>query len=451
MDELVNQTTPKSSNNTLGVIVGPIQKKLQTGTTNTGKLEKLLKDKVVGIYEKFDNININILSISKNVKLIDQVNHKFYEDAKLIFKEIKNIHSQSLEHNKKSSKISRNYTTKSPQNSKKSKTNIISDSNKTISINNNDLLNSQEKINTTETKKPKNALVNNANSLQTIGSQGHDERNTSQDIMNNKYNDLLQKYETVNKKNHTLLKENEQLKQAHRVNNSLSNSKDNIQFKISRSISPSFKKTLNISSENLITKPAKPGQTIPNNVKLVKKTTQLDNSNSLLDDLKSTNSRRSKSKNPTPIRSKSNQNKKTDGSVSDEKLLSGDCNETLYKLTDDILDFIKQLNELQKANFEKSSSRKDLRVSFENKKQELLLFTNRIENSRKQFLISSQNSLFSNKHQPYIPKPNTASKNNLNASTASREHLQTEENASSINIPNVKLNKKEEELSKLNN
>jgi len=76
-----------------------IGKYTQNKANNTAALtkEKHIKDKLNQIVEKLEGINDIRTQMSKNTKLLEQNCSKFYEEAKIIFKNMKNTRNQRLD------------------------------------------------------------------------------------------------------------------------------------------------------------------------------------------------------------------------------------------------------------------------------------------------------------------------------------------------------------------
>ena len=268
-----SQSIQNSQNNLITGISGSITKKIQNNIQNSSNISSIkdksqIKDKFSGLLEKIENINANRQSIHKNLKLIEQVNHEFYENAKEIFKVIKNLHNQSshstLDYHRNESKKNslKQYEKPSPSTHDSKKSKKIIDSNLTISLGNNELLTSQERerdrdrVNTeSKDKKPKNN--NFMSSFNTLNTENNEIPKNDNNNWKTKFHDLQRELDTINKKYNTLLTEHKFKQQIERASNSISNTKELLKDKekfgyISRSISPGgVKNNLNTSASNL--------------------------------------------------------------------------------------------------------------------------------------------------------------------------------------------------------
>ena len=73
------------------LIISPINPKYSQKPSQNK--EKPFKEKLNLIMDKLDNINEIRTNISKDIKFLEQNSNKFYDEAKLIFKKLKQIHS----------------------------------------------------------------------------------------------------------------------------------------------------------------------------------------------------------------------------------------------------------------------------------------------------------------------------------------------------------------------
>lgn len=78
-NNLINSTNPKYS---------------QKPSNLSHVKEKPIKEKLNLIMDKLDNINELRTSINKDVKFLEHNSNKFYDEAKLIFKKLKQIHNE---------------------------------------------------------------------------------------------------------------------------------------------------------------------------------------------------------------------------------------------------------------------------------------------------------------------------------------------------------------------
>lgn len=65
-------------------------------STSYSNAEKNLREKLIPLVEKLDAITEQRINLSKNLKNIEVFSTKFYEEAKVTFKNLKNLHSQKL-------------------------------------------------------------------------------------------------------------------------------------------------------------------------------------------------------------------------------------------------------------------------------------------------------------------------------------------------------------------
>ena len=336
--------------------------KVNTGTVGVNfniQKDKQPKVNFTILKEKMENIDLLRVSISNNLKQIENDNFKFFENAKNIFKKLKNLHTQSQDtregrenrgshaispYKKSNPRISQSPINKNSKNDNKrpmnTETGVNSSSKPSLYNKKNfecdDLSRKNSETSNSQLKKTQNEALN------------PDEKKTFEDIILNlkkNISEMKDEMDILNKKYKKLKLEYQELQQVNEKNVAKGRDRDLKEKRdISLSQSPIPKK-LNTGNNTNLNSYAK-------NYNILKERVQ--------------------------EKSLEHKTRKCDLPIQND---SGNSN--LIKIAENLKLFFKCMDELQKAISEKNIKTKELKVTFETKKEELLNFTNKILNINK--------------------------------------------------------------------
>ena len=340
---------------------------LSTGSNNSNNFFKDndFKDKINFSLEKLDNLNDLRSNIVKSVKYLEQMSAKFYDDAKIIFKNLKNLHITQTKLSPSGNSNSLNRKTDSNGFSKRSQSN-------------------SQRI---ESKIPRSN--SNLSKIDPVVKNLNEEKNN-----------LIAKVNGVKRQNEELLLELNSLRQNY---SKLFNENINLKNEID-------KKNLVIGDiKNVNLKPV-----------LLHKVQSQFNSNSSNVDLskegfneKKTSSTRDHYSNTFSERLKLNNlnsNSKINENSSEEiKNLNASINTSFTKnflrLIEMVLNFLQQMSNLQKSITNKIANIKELKLDFEKKKKELIEFSNFCyKNLKNEQNIQSNEDQFININNDSVPR-----------------------------------------------
>ena len=363
--------------------------------------DKQQKERLFSLSDKFENINTLNTSIANNLKQIELDNAKFYENAKLIFRKIKNIFTKTINSKEiikdsrenqfstslqdyqrivSTSPLSRSLMEKKEDLSNsnlqhfssshsKGKNRIATESDAILKKNNNNL------YSLNQLKKSKNEGFSHEEKKIFEGNVTNLKKNIAEmkeenEILSKKYKNIKKEYQEYKQRTQNIKTGQGQFNSSGKDRERDSKEK-NSKWCNSRSISPGINKLTNSGGKFFDTNP------MWNKKNIIRKfNTKKDK------DLETTTEENTSNKKQS--RSKSNKSNK-DNNVNNKSILSENTlnqTENNLKLAEELDDFFKIMSELQKANSDNSSKMEELKYQFKEKKVELINLTNAILKSK---------------------------------------------------------------------